>query len=206
MFFNLVHVAFRFLFVFGLKVLVARSFSFSSINWGIFIAKSYFLALPWKKSATFFFNLSTVHAQNFFSIFSSYFWLTFSLATVSPLGQVVQLQVWHCALILAFSKHIVVYFLLYLCHPANSLHSHNFPQLIHLPLPSASVSLNLAFSCAICIANSRGLIFGVLLYSLFGLPANSLISFSIFLWYSASFLLIYALFFLSFFLPFVSPL
>ena len=131
-------------------------------------------------------------------MFLSYSAFVFSLATVSPLGQVVKLQVWHCALMFSFSKHIFLNLLEYLCPHANSPHEHILLQEIHLPLPFSSVSLNLAFSCAILIANSSGLILGKSdLYSLFGFHSNSLISLFIFLIICSSFFLISEFFFLS---------
>lgn len=186
----LVHVFFQFL-LGEWKFLVAHNFSFSSIKIGITISKSYGSDSQRVYSYNFFFNHAAVHSQNFLSRFSSYLLLVFSLATGSHLGHVVQLQLWHWALIFSLSKHICWNLLLNLCPHANHHHEQKASQDIHLPFPSASVSLNFAFSCAIAIANWSGLILGAaVLYSLLGFHSNTLISFIIFLRYSVSFLFI----------------
>lgn len=131
-------------------------------------------------------------------MFSSYWAFVFIFNVGFQNGHVILLHVWHCALMFYFSKHMFPNLLLYLCHHASHPHSHNVPQLIHLPLPFSSVSLSLLFSCANCIANCNGFILGQAhLYTFGGLFSISLISFIIFLWYSSSFFLIYMSLFLS---------
>ena len=162
--------------------------------------RSYLCHFHFNVALNFFFNLAAVHSPHFLSIFLSYSSFTLSLATVSPLGHVAQLQLRHCALIFSISKQICWNLLLYLCHHDKFSHEHHLLQLIQYPLPSASVSLNLAFSCANSIANCNGFILGhSVLYSLLGFHSTSLISFSIFLLYCSSFFFNSAFFFLSYF-------
>lgn len=168
-----------------------HNLSFSSIKSGSLLHKSYLTDFQLVNSITFFFNLSTLHSHHLFSMFLSYSSLVFNFNAGFPLGHVVKLHVWHCALMFSFSKHMLVNFLLYLCHPASHSQSHNLLQLTHLHLPSPSVSLNLAFSCAIFKANSSGFMLGQsVLYSLGAFHSHSLISFNIFLLYISSFCLI----------------
>ena len=168
------------------------------INSGIFFERSYFLLPHLVNSTTKSFSLCTVHSQNFSSMLLSYSVLVFTFNAGFHWGHVILLHVWHCALIFSDSRHMFVNILLYLCHPANSSHSHKLLHDMHLHLPSSSVSLNLAFSCAIFIANCIGFILGHSdLYTLLGLHSNSLISFSIPLLYTFSFLFKYAAFFFS---------
>ena len=125
------------------------------------------------------------------SKFSSYFALTLSEAILSPLGQVVKLHQWHCALIFVTHKQIFFILLEYLCPHASSFRVFNLPQLIHIQFHEISVSLSFAFSCIISIANStRFRLFFFFLYSLSGFHSNFLISFLHLRSYSTLFLFI----------------
>ena len=158
---------------------------------GIFFSRLYFFHFHCANSLVSNLNLSDVHSHHLESIFSSYLVFVFIFNAGFHKGQVIRLQVWHCALIFSSSKQILVNLLLYLCPHANPHHEQNVSHEMHLQHQSASVSLSLAFSCAICMANCNGFILGQsVLYTLFGLFSISLISFSIFLLYSASFFLI----------------
>ena len=122
------------------------------------------------------------------SKFISYSWLVLSFATVSHLGHVVRLHLWHCALIFTGYRHIFLILLEYLCPHASSLQLHNLSQLIQYPYQSSFVSLNLEFSCCKSSKNCNSLNFFFFLYTLSSFHSNFLISFLHFLSYSNFFL------------------